>query len=306
MKQEHRVQGLPDNLFNQCRNVLLQTSEFDTDTSLRAVFITDELRPFRDRLPSAASKSDRVNRCLAFLLDKRLSDGRPVLPVFLEALHNKYQQGDALRDELASLADDVEQSLEPTPAEATPHPPAERSSESVSSTPVSPSSPANRWAVLSRHPVAWVVAGVLVIVIATALFFKPLRCVLEFRLTEATVALIALLAVGASMVFKVAPTRIRTALQSFYGGFALSLIIVVVVMLFLSPPSQEDCAAPVAFPSPTRSTVTPKPALTTILPLVTATSKLSPSAVILSLSEGEQVFIRNEVRGRASNLWPDH
>lgn len=96
--------GLSTELYNRCRSTMLKCSEFDTNASLRAVFVTDELRPFRGELPEADRKSGRVDTCLAYLMDKRLSDGRAVLPLFLAALRDRYQPGDALHDELGALA----------------------------------------------------------------------------------------------------------------------------------------------------------------------------------------------------------
>jgi hypothetical protein len=98
------------------------------------------------------------------------------------------------------------------------------------------------WDQLSRKPIAWLAIGVVVVVIITVLFFDPLRCVLEFRLTEATVALITLLAFGvASMTFSIAPPQTDKVLKNLYGGFAVTLIIVVIAMKCLPPPSEEGC-----------------------------------------------------------------
>ena len=102
------MQGIPGELHNRCRTTLLKCSEFDSDASLRTVFVTKELSPFRSGLPEAESKSERVDACLAFLVDKCLSDGRSVLPLFLAALRDRYQVGDALRDELGALAEAVQ------------------------------------------------------------------------------------------------------------------------------------------------------------------------------------------------------
>jgi hypothetical protein len=103
--------GLSSELTQRCRNTLLKCGEFNSDAALRAVFVTDELYSFRDRLPVAGNKSERVDKCLEFLLDKRLSNGRPVLPIFLAALRDRYQEGDALRDELGALAEAVQSTL---------------------------------------------------------------------------------------------------------------------------------------------------------------------------------------------------
>ena len=105
--------GLSSELYNRCRTTLLKCGEFDRDTSLRAVFITDDLYPFRDRLPSADNKAARVDAVLGYLLEQQISDGRPVLPLFLAALRDKYQPGDALRDELDTLTQAVQGALAP-------------------------------------------------------------------------------------------------------------------------------------------------------------------------------------------------
>lgn len=114
---------LSTDLCSRCRSILLKCSEFDSDAFLQAVFVTDELRPFRDRLPTAARKSGRVDSCVAFLLDQRLSDGRPVLPILLRTLRDRYQPGNALRDELDALASDVRAALRSSGGPTIPTPP---------------------------------------------------------------------------------------------------------------------------------------------------------------------------------------
>lgn len=95
--------SLPPNLYTQCRNTLLKCSEFDTNAALQAVFATDELHPFRSGLPEAVSKSRRVDANLDYLLSQRLSDGRPLFPLFLAALTDRYPESDALHGELEAL-----------------------------------------------------------------------------------------------------------------------------------------------------------------------------------------------------------
>jgi len=99
--------GFSSDLYQRCRNTLLKCGEFETDAALRAVFVTAELIPFRSELPEAESKARRVDACLAYLVEKHLSDGRSVLPLFMAALRDRYQPGDALRDELDALAETV-------------------------------------------------------------------------------------------------------------------------------------------------------------------------------------------------------
>lgn len=108
--------GLSAVLNIRCRDTLLKCSEFDRDSSLRAVFVTKELYLYRYGVPGATSKKDRVDGCVDYLLPRRLSDGRPVLPIFLAALRDRYHPGNGLRDELESLRLDVEMELSQQPA----------------------------------------------------------------------------------------------------------------------------------------------------------------------------------------------
>lgn len=108
------MSGLTAELHHHCRSILLKCGELDSNTSLRAVFVTKELYPFRSGLPDAASRGERVDMCLDFLLLKRLSGGRPVLPLFLAALRDRYQVGDALRDELGDLVEAIQSALVPS------------------------------------------------------------------------------------------------------------------------------------------------------------------------------------------------
>jgi len=103
--------GLPIELYNRCRDTLLKCSEFDSHASLLATFVADELYPFRSGLPDATSKGARVDSCLDFLLSKHLTGGRPVLPLFLATLRDRYQAGDALHNELGALVETVQSAL---------------------------------------------------------------------------------------------------------------------------------------------------------------------------------------------------
>ena len=67
--------GLPPDLYNQCCRVLRDCSEFESYRALRAVFVTEQLRPFRIGLRSADSPAALVDQCLDYLLGKSLSGG---------------------------------------------------------------------------------------------------------------------------------------------------------------------------------------------------------------------------------------
>ena len=116
------MRRLPNELHKCCRDILLQCTEFDSDASLRTAFVSDELYPFRGGLPEAASVSARVDATLEYLLPKRLSDGQPVLPLFLSTLRDRYQPGDALHDELGTLGEVVQSAMAQPEARPSPSP----------------------------------------------------------------------------------------------------------------------------------------------------------------------------------------
>ena len=99
--------GISSELRRRCRSVLLRCSEFDSNASLTATFVTSELSPFYSGLPQAESKSMRVDMLMAYLLNIRLKDGRAVLPVFVSTLADHYAQGDAIRQDLSLLAQEL-------------------------------------------------------------------------------------------------------------------------------------------------------------------------------------------------------
>ncbi len=99
--------GLTPALYTRCREILLRCHEFDDDRALRTVFDVDTLYPFRAALPGAKSPAERVAATLDYLLDKFTAAGRPALPLFLAALRDRYDPGDALYADLEALAQDV-------------------------------------------------------------------------------------------------------------------------------------------------------------------------------------------------------
>ena len=108
------MSALPSELHALCRSVLLRCREFESYRALRAVFITDELRPFRIGLREADNPGALVDLNLAYLLEQRLTGGRPVFPIFLTAFRDRYDPGDALREDLEDLLSQVEAAMSPS------------------------------------------------------------------------------------------------------------------------------------------------------------------------------------------------
>lgn len=105
------MSALTSDLYTNCRQTLLFCSEFDNQGALQALFVNADLAPFRNRIPDAESKDDRVTRTIDYLLKKRLADGRWVFVQFLIALRDKYDVEDVLRAALNDLVVAVEGEL---------------------------------------------------------------------------------------------------------------------------------------------------------------------------------------------------
>jgi hypothetical protein len=105
------MSGLSKELVERCQTIFLNCGEFESDLSLRSLFLTDELSPFRYGIPSALAKIQRVNNCLDYLLGKHLKNGRSVLPLFVEILQGRYSHEDSLYDELENLRRDLVRDL---------------------------------------------------------------------------------------------------------------------------------------------------------------------------------------------------
>ena len=103
------MSGLSRDLIERCRIVFQRCHEFDDLLSLRAVFISEELVIFRDRLPEPGNREQRVDQTIEFLWLKFLTDGRPVFPHFIRSLSTRYPLEDQLHNELDELRVEVEQ-----------------------------------------------------------------------------------------------------------------------------------------------------------------------------------------------------
>jgi hypothetical protein len=97
------MRPLTSALYLRCRATLLRCPAFASHEALLAVFVIAELRPFASRLPEAGNCEARVDQTLAFLVDKQLGDGRDALPLFIAALRDRTDRGDALWSELDAL-----------------------------------------------------------------------------------------------------------------------------------------------------------------------------------------------------------
>jgi hypothetical protein len=105
------MSGLTLDLYMNCRDTLLVCSEFDKQGSLQALFVNADLAPYKDKIPDADNKDDRVALTIDYLLRKRSVDGRWVFVQFLTVLRDKHHTEDALHGDLNNLVIGVEGEL---------------------------------------------------------------------------------------------------------------------------------------------------------------------------------------------------
>jgi hypothetical protein len=104
--------GLPHQLLVYCRKTLESCRECESHQNLLAVFVAEELAPFKIGLPEANSTKERVSRCISYLLPcQHAQQKRSVFVIFLEILSTHQPEADALRQKLSQLAQDVQAAL---------------------------------------------------------------------------------------------------------------------------------------------------------------------------------------------------
>ena len=97
--------GLPEDLYQQLRTVLLESGSFRTDAQTRSLLVTPRLAPFRHRLPQAQNEHDRVNLVIDYLHEKYHSPSRVnALAELVRMLGVQFDENDALRLRLDALA----------------------------------------------------------------------------------------------------------------------------------------------------------------------------------------------------------
>ena len=105
--------GIPPQLLNRLRNVLLECEQFATDDTLRAVVSPyAPLRPWRFNLPQANSIPNRVDGVIGYLVDKHRSDTKEnALVLFVQLLSEQIDEADERHQQLADLASELEKAI---------------------------------------------------------------------------------------------------------------------------------------------------------------------------------------------------
>jgi len=93
----------------------------------------------------------------------------------------------------------------------------------------------------SFHLLAAGLMGIFVVGVVVALFIQPLRCMLEFRLSEGVLAIFLALASGAISAITSFPHHAQQVFRWFFAGLAIASIGTVFVVVLLPPPAAEEC-----------------------------------------------------------------
>lgn len=96
--------GFSEELSGRIIGLMLRIDQFNSDASLRAMFITTDLADLRPNIPEATSKYDRAHKVMIWLAG---TGKKEKVLAFLQTLEGRYQEGDGLKKDLQKLIADI-------------------------------------------------------------------------------------------------------------------------------------------------------------------------------------------------------
>ncbi len=103
--------GLSHELLADLRNVLLDCGPFYSAADLRAVFVDERIRPWRDNLPEASNTTGRVDAVVSYLIDRRNRSGESALLLLVQVLRDRANKSEDCYDRLDAMAGRLERTL---------------------------------------------------------------------------------------------------------------------------------------------------------------------------------------------------
>lgn len=103
--------AIPPELLNRLYETFLRCGPFDSDRTLRPIFVDARLSAWRDLLPEASSRVERAWAVIDALSERADPAGENALVLLLRALAENTPSGDACRGQLAALAGEVAAAL---------------------------------------------------------------------------------------------------------------------------------------------------------------------------------------------------
>lgn len=100
--------SIPSKLYQDLQTVLLRCGPFQSDHTLRPLFIDSRISAWRDDLPSATSTSKRVQAVIEYLWPQSNASGENALVLLLQVLRDQTSRGDACYGQLDALAVELE------------------------------------------------------------------------------------------------------------------------------------------------------------------------------------------------------
>ncbi len=102
-------ESIPSELEQRLRKTLLRCGPFDSDRSLRAIFVDERIAAWREDIPdNTPSRGARVAAFIENLFDQSDAAGNNALALVLRVLADRTPSGDSCHRELAGLADAVQ------------------------------------------------------------------------------------------------------------------------------------------------------------------------------------------------------
>ncbi|MBN2006241.1 MAG: metallophosphoesterase [Anaerolineae bacterium] len=99
--------NIPPELYRDLQAALLRCGPFQSDSTLRPLFVDSRISAWRDDLPSADSASKRVQAVIDYLLPKFNDSGDNALVLLILVIRDQTPRGDACRGRLDALAKDL-------------------------------------------------------------------------------------------------------------------------------------------------------------------------------------------------------
>ena len=101
--------ALPSEFYTRLRKTLMECGPFESNARLRAVFVHEELSPWRNGVSEADSLAERVDLLISYLAGKRHSNGKLALAIFLNALVERVDEMDVCSEHLKLLVKQIEE-----------------------------------------------------------------------------------------------------------------------------------------------------------------------------------------------------
>lgn len=98
------MSGIPESLLNELREVLLRFEQFGSNESLKVVFVDRRINVWHHEIPETNSVANRVDQTINFFQERKNTDGKSGLILFLKVLQDKISDNDYRYQELDDLA----------------------------------------------------------------------------------------------------------------------------------------------------------------------------------------------------------